>query len=48
MKEDMQKNFMAEIGGEGWPKMEGYSAHTNGPGSIDDKEYPQSASFMSN
>ena len=28
--------------------MAGYSAHTNGPGSIDDKEYPQSARFMSN
>ena len=28
--------------------MAGYSAHTNGPGSIDDKEYPPSASFMSN
>ena len=39
---------MAEIEEEGWPKMAGYSAHTNGPGSIDDKEYPQSASFMSN
>ena len=39
---------MAEIGGEGWPKMAGYSAHTNGPGSIDDKEYPQPASFMRN
>jgi len=43
-----KKNFMAEIGGEEWPKMAGYSAHTNGPGSIDDKEYPQPASFMRN
>jgi len=39
---------MAEIEGEGWPKMAGYSAHTNGPGSIDDKEYPHPASFMRN
>ena len=30
--------------------MEGYSAHTNGPGRIhvDDREYPQTASFMTN
>ena len=26
--------------------MAGYSAHTNGPGRIDDKEYPQTVSFM--
>jgi len=26
--------------------MEGYSAHTNGPGSIDDRRYPQNATFM--
>jgi len=39
---------MAEIEGEGWPEMAGYSAHTNGPGSIDDKEYPHPASFMRN
>ena len=26
--------------------MEGYSAHTNGPGSIDDIRYPQNATFM--
>ena len=39
---------MAEIEGEGWPKMAGYSAHTNGPESIDDKEYPQPVSFMRN
>ena len=43
-----QKKFMAEIRGEGWPKIPGYSAHTNCPGRIDDREYPQTASFMKN
>ena len=38
---------MAEIRGEGWPKMEGYSTHTNGPGRKDDREYPQTAGFDS-
>ena len=37
---------MAEFRGEGWPVMGGYSAHTNGPGSIDDRRYPQNATFM--
>ena len=39
---------MAEIRGREWPKMEGCSAHTNGPGRIDDREYPQTANFMTN
>ena len=37
---------MGEFRGEGWPVMAGYSAHTNGPGSIDDRRYPQNATFM--
>ena len=37
---------MAEFREEGWPVMEGYSAHTNGPGSIDDRRSPQNATFM--
>ena len=45
----MRENFfMALVRGEELSLEVGYSAHTNGPGSIDDKEYPQSASFMRN
>ena len=43
-----RKQFLAEIGREGWSNMAGYSTHTNGPGRIDDREYPQTASFMTN
>ena len=42
------EKFMAEIRGKELPKMGGYSAHTNGPGRIDDRDYPQTASVMAN